>query len=394
MGEEEEAPIRQHSPMDQMIESREPLHVLSHPPGDGREPLHVLSHSPGDGREPFSFFTLLVMAENRSAELGQRLNKEEERSSPWETVVTLSQIPSQDLSLSKLTISSKLSSQAIPLGRDVLSSLTSYKRMSSNNRSFDQGYQQQSSKVFMGITGFDQTRRYEVHKIAFKPAQDRDDLLIVLDDQGEEKLKFKKGKKIQKAFWTDSAYDSSETEPEEETTNLCLIAGDDLHQSNEEELFDISEKIHSFYRKIKKVHASLKLEFLNLQKEHDNLRKEHCNDDSDYMKLLDEFKSSNLASLPILSGMAPVRRFDPRVKGPDGSLVIPSLKARSAALSVLLLNKTLVAAMADRRQRKHEKSLMSVKNLGCEMASEAEIFGLSELGSLTLFLCSSFGDGF
>ncbi|KAL0906404.1 hypothetical protein M5K25_024896 [Dendrobium thyrsiflorum] len=102
-------------------------------------------------------------------------------------------------------------------------------------------------------------------------------------------------------FWADSASDSSETEPEEEATNLCLMAGDELHQSDEEEicdltyeqLFNIFEKIHSFYRKLKKVHASLKLEFLNLEKEHESLRKEHCTIDSDYMKLVDEFDSLN-----------------------------------------------------------------------------------------------------
>ncbi|KAL0929144.1 hypothetical protein M5K25_001086 [Dendrobium thyrsiflorum] len=88
-------------------------------PGDGREPLHILFHPPGDGREPFSFFTLLVTAENQSADLGQRLKKEEEISSPWKIGVTLSQIPSQDLSLSKLTISSKLSSQEDKSNRTV-----------------------------------------------------------------------------------------------------------------------------------------------------------------------------------------------------------------------------------------------------------------------------------
>ncbi|KAL0921276.1 hypothetical protein M5K25_008335 [Dendrobium thyrsiflorum] len=93
-------------------------------------------------------------------------------------------------------------------------------------------------------------------------------------EKGEEKAKFKKGKRVRKAFWADSASDSSETEAEEETTNLCLMARDDLHQSDEEEvceltyekLFDIFEKIHSSYRKFKKVHDSLKFEFLNLKK--------------------------------------------------------------------------------------------------------------------------------
>ncbi|KAL0928704.1 hypothetical protein M5K25_000619 [Dendrobium thyrsiflorum] len=106
---------------------------------------------------------------------------------------------------------------------------------------------------------------------------------------------------MQKAFWADSASDSSETEPEEEATNLCLMAGDEIQQSDDEEvcdltyeqLFNISEKIHTSYRKLKKVHASLKLEFHNLEKEHESLRNEHRTIDTDYMKLVDEFDSLN-----------------------------------------------------------------------------------------------------
>ncbi|KAL0919770.1 hypothetical protein M5K25_011888 [Dendrobium thyrsiflorum] len=78
------------------------------------------------------------------------------------------------------------------------------------------------------------------------------------------------------------------------------MAGDEIQQSDEEEVcdltyeqFNISEKIHSSYRKLKKVHASLKLEFLNLEKEHEALRKEHSTIDTDYMKLVDEFDSLN-----------------------------------------------------------------------------------------------------
>ncbi|KAL0907692.1 hypothetical protein M5K25_022122 [Dendrobium thyrsiflorum] len=104
-----------------------------------------------------------------------------------------------------------------------------------------------------------------VHKISFKTAQDR-------------------------AY---SSSDSSETEAEEETTNLYLMARDDVRELTYEQLFYISEKIHSSYKKLKKVHASLKLEFTNLEKEHETLRKEHYTVDSDYMKLLDEFNSLN-----------------------------------------------------------------------------------------------------
>ncbi|KAI0494003.1 hypothetical protein KFK09_024134 [Dendrobium nobile] len=51
----------------------------------------------------------------------------------------------------------------------------------------------------------------------------------------EKKPIVKKGKKkFQRAFWADSASDSSETEKEEEVTNLCLMA-DSLDQSNQEE---------------------------------------------------------------------------------------------------------------------------------------------------------------
>ncbi|KAI0496428.1 hypothetical protein KFK09_022744 [Dendrobium nobile] len=49
--------------------------------------------------------------------------------------------------------------------------------------------------------------------------------------KGEEKSKFRKDKKrLQKAFWADSASDSPETEPEDETTKLCLMADDHLDQ--------------------------------------------------------------------------------------------------------------------------------------------------------------------
>ncbi|KAI0502650.1 hypothetical protein KFK09_017606 [Dendrobium nobile] len=51
------------------------------------------------------------------------------------------------------------------------------------------------------------------------------------------KPKFRKDKKrLQKAFKADSASDSSKTEPEEETTNLYLMGGDHLEQSDYEEV--------------------------------------------------------------------------------------------------------------------------------------------------------------
>ncbi|KAI0522554.1 hypothetical protein KFK09_004934 [Dendrobium nobile] len=49
--------------------------------------------------------------------------------------------------------------------------------------------------------------------------------------KSEEKSKFRKDKKrLQKKFWMDSASYSSEIEPEDETTNLCLMADDHLDQ--------------------------------------------------------------------------------------------------------------------------------------------------------------------
>ncbi|KAI0529198.1 hypothetical protein KFK09_001745 [Dendrobium nobile] len=55
-------------------------------------------------------------------------------------------------------------------------------------------------------------------------------------EKNEEKPKFRKDKKrAQKALWADSTSDSSETEPEEKTTNLCLIV-DDFEQSNQDDV--------------------------------------------------------------------------------------------------------------------------------------------------------------
>ncbi|KAI0497222.1 hypothetical protein KFK09_020444 [Dendrobium nobile] len=50
--------------------------------------------------------------------------------------------------------------------------------------------------------------------------------------KGEEKAK-KDKKKNQKSFWAESSTDSSETEPEEETTNLCLMGKDQNDQEEE-----------------------------------------------------------------------------------------------------------------------------------------------------------------
>ncbi|KAI0492032.1 hypothetical protein KFK09_026297 [Dendrobium nobile] len=53
-------------------------------------------------------------------------------------------------------------------------------------------------------------------------------------EKGEEKAKSRKDKKkIQRGFWAESGTDSSETEPEEETTNLCFMGE---NQSDEEEV--------------------------------------------------------------------------------------------------------------------------------------------------------------
>ncbi|PKU75804.1 hypothetical protein MA16_Dca018305 [Dendrobium catenatum] len=63
-------------------------------------------------------------------------------------------------------------------------------------------------------------------------------LVIKVKEKGEEKLKFKRGKrKMQKAFWADITSESSKKDAEEEITNLCLMANDNLDQSyqNEEE---------------------------------------------------------------------------------------------------------------------------------------------------------------
>ncbi|KAI0529349.1 hypothetical protein KFK09_001896 [Dendrobium nobile] len=55
-------------------------------------------------------------------------------------------------------------------------------------------------------------------------------------EKGDDKAKYKKGKtKTQKAFWADSASESSEEEAEEEVTNLCLMANDNLDQLDQDE---------------------------------------------------------------------------------------------------------------------------------------------------------------
>ncbi|KAL0903152.1 hypothetical protein M5K25_027508 [Dendrobium thyrsiflorum] len=99
-----------------------------------------------------------------------------------------------------------------------------------------------------------------------------------------------------KAFGANSASDSSETAAEEEVTNLCLMADNLDHSDQEEvsdltydELFEVSERIHSAYRKLKRMHARLSVEHLNLQKEFEILRKDHALIDDTHMKLLDEF---------------------------------------------------------------------------------------------------------
>jgi len=112
-----------------------------------------------------------------------------------------------------------------------------------------------------------------------KPGHVRADCPTLQDhsskEKGEEKPMFRKDKKkLQKVFWADSASDSTETEPEDETTNLCLMVEDHLDQSDKEEvckptydqLFEIYKKIHASYKKLKKTHTSLKLELLNKKK--------------------------------------------------------------------------------------------------------------------------------
>ncbi|KAI0524473.1 hypothetical protein KFK09_003843 [Dendrobium nobile] len=60
-------------------------------------------------------------------------------------------------------------------------------------------------------------------------------------DKGKEKAKYKKGKmKTQKAFWADSASESSEEEAEEEVTNLCLMANDNLDELDQDEFFSLT----------------------------------------------------------------------------------------------------------------------------------------------------------
>ncbi|KAI0530979.1 hypothetical protein KFK09_000528 [Dendrobium nobile] len=55
-------------------------------------------------------------------------------------------------------------------------------------------------------------------------------------EKSDDKAKYKKDKmKTQKAFWSDSASESSEEEVEEEVTNLCLMANDNLDQSDQDE---------------------------------------------------------------------------------------------------------------------------------------------------------------
>ena len=97
----------------------------------------------------------------------------------------------------------------------------------------------------------------------------------------EEKPMVKKGKKkFQRAFWADSASDSSETEKEEEVTNLCLMA-DNVDQSDQEEvcdltydeLFEVSEHMHDAYRKMKKMLASAILNWKSLRRNMKSLGK-------------------------------------------------------------------------------------------------------------------------
>ncbi|KAL0928199.1 hypothetical protein M5K25_000069 [Dendrobium thyrsiflorum] len=59
----------------------------------------------------------------------------------------------------------------------------------------------------------------------------------LIKEKGEEKPKYKKGKlKTQKAFWADSGSESSEAEAEEEVMNLCLMANNNLDQSDQDEM--------------------------------------------------------------------------------------------------------------------------------------------------------------
>ncbi|KAI0488497.1 hypothetical protein KFK09_028331 [Dendrobium nobile] len=120
-------------------------------------------------------------------------------------------------------------------------------------------------------------------------------------EKGEEKPKYRKDKKqYLKALWVDSASDSSKTKPEEEITNLCLMA-DHLDSSDQEDvckptydqLVKICERVHVSYKKHKKTYASLKLKFFNLKKEHESLNKDYTLFDSNHMSLLDEFDELN-----------------------------------------------------------------------------------------------------
>ncbi|KAI0516093.1 hypothetical protein KFK09_008765 [Dendrobium nobile] len=55
-------------------------------------------------------------------------------------------------------------------------------------------------------------------------------------ERGDDKDKYKKGKmKTQEAFWADSASESSEEEAEDEVTNLCPMANDNLDQSDQDD---------------------------------------------------------------------------------------------------------------------------------------------------------------
>ncbi|PKU77259.1 Retrovirus-related Pol polyprotein from transposon TNT 1-94 [Dendrobium catenatum] len=128
-------------------------------------------------------------------------------------------------------------------------------------------------------------------------------------EKGDDKGKYKRGKtKTQKAFWADSASESSEEEAEEEVTNLCLMANDNLDQLDQDEvcqlsydeLLLISENIHDSYRKLKKMHAKLNIEFSSLQIEHANLVKENSDLDKDHMLLLDEYDALNKKHIDLI----------------------------------------------------------------------------------------------
>ncbi|KAI0503951.1 hypothetical protein KFK09_014898 [Dendrobium nobile] len=141
---------------------------------------------------------------------------------------------SYDAKITTITESKDLNTYSID---NLLGSLIAYEQ-GVNQRNLDAGEKKKEKIVALKVHKSDS-------ESSGKPRHVKDDCPTLQDhsskekEKGEEKPKFKKDKKrFQKAFWAESGTDSSKTEPEEETTNLCLMGEDNLEHSDEKEGFD------------------------------------------------------------------------------------------------------------------------------------------------------------